>query len=264
MLEAVRVAEDDLGERSTTSRVVDDLADDALDVSIALREVERAELGGTLAVGGVGAEDATSTLPLTCGRRAAPRRQQQQEEQRARATTQRATRSAISNEKQQRLRRHQNHAPPAYARTSDSSRSCTTAGAAQDARGNTRARHVLRMTRPMLASESERERGREQRATRRKNLARRWRPLPTPCYPLAPIPCSKSGVQRAPSLLRRSSCFATCAATPASHGAMSAAASTLRCMRWMAAQLRAEAERVKPGHGATFPRSRERACCCCV
>ena len=115
MLEAVRVAEDDLGERSTTSRVVDDLADDALDVSIALREVERAELGGTLAVGGVGAEDATSTLPLTCGRRAAPRRQQQQEEQRARATTQRATRSAISNEKQQRLRRHQNHAPPAYA-----------------------------------------------------------------------------------------------------------------------------------------------------
>ena len=152
--------------------------------------------------------------------------------------------------------------PRLRMRTSDSSRACTTAGAAQGARGNTRARHVLRMTRPMLASESERERGREQRATRRKNLARRWRPLPTPCYPLAPIPCSKSGVQRAPSLLRRSSCFATCAATPASHGAMSAAASTPRCMRWRAAQLRAEAERVKPGHGATFPRSRERACCC--
>lgn len=47
-LELVGVAELDLGERSTTAGVVDDLLDNTADVSVSLSEVESAELGGGL------------------------------------------------------------------------------------------------------------------------------------------------------------------------------------------------------------------------
>lgn len=58
------VAEGDLGKRSTTTRVVDDIGDDPFQIPISLAEVEAAESSGTLAVMGVGLEDGTSTLTL--------------------------------------------------------------------------------------------------------------------------------------------------------------------------------------------------------
>lgn len=45
--------EGDLGERSTTARVVDDVLHDTLEVAVALGVVQRAQLGSTLAVEGV-------------------------------------------------------------------------------------------------------------------------------------------------------------------------------------------------------------------
>lgn len=47
-LEAVGVAENDLGERGTTTGVVDDLANNTASVSVALSVIELAELGGVL------------------------------------------------------------------------------------------------------------------------------------------------------------------------------------------------------------------------
>ena len=58
------VAEGDLGERRAAARVVDDVGDDALEVPVALAEVEGAEPGGALAVVGVGLEDGPRTLTL--------------------------------------------------------------------------------------------------------------------------------------------------------------------------------------------------------
>lgn len=52
----VGVAEDNLGEGSTTSGVMDDLLNETTNVARTLGEVEGAELGGTDAVGGVGLE----------------------------------------------------------------------------------------------------------------------------------------------------------------------------------------------------------------
>jgi hypothetical protein len=57
------VAEGDLGERRAATRVVDDVGDDALEIPVALAEVEGAEPGGALAVVGVGLEH--GTRPLT-------------------------------------------------------------------------------------------------------------------------------------------------------------------------------------------------------
>lgn len=47
-LEAVGVTEDNLGERSSTSGVVDDLLDDTASVSVALGVIKGSELGGVL------------------------------------------------------------------------------------------------------------------------------------------------------------------------------------------------------------------------
>lgn len=65
MLVPERVAEGHLGQRRTTSWVVDDIGDDALEVPVALAEVERPEAGGALAVVGVGLEDGARTLTLS-------------------------------------------------------------------------------------------------------------------------------------------------------------------------------------------------------
>jgi hypothetical protein len=47
-LEAVGVTEDDLGQGSTTTGVVDDLLHDTANIAVSLSEVESAELGGGL------------------------------------------------------------------------------------------------------------------------------------------------------------------------------------------------------------------------
>jgi hypothetical protein len=64
LLESVGVAEDDLGEGGTTTRVVDDVADDTAEVSVALGIVEVAELGRGLVQARVGSEDGSTTLAL--------------------------------------------------------------------------------------------------------------------------------------------------------------------------------------------------------
>ena len=50
----VGVTEDDLGDGSTTSGIVDDLLDETTEVARALGEVDGTELGSTNTVGGVG------------------------------------------------------------------------------------------------------------------------------------------------------------------------------------------------------------------
>ena len=60
----VSIAELDLAERSATTRVVHNVVDDTLDVSVALGKVDGAKLGGSLAVVGVSSEDGTTTLTL--------------------------------------------------------------------------------------------------------------------------------------------------------------------------------------------------------
>jgi hypothetical protein len=64
LLELVGVLEDDLGERSTTAGVVDDVLHDAANVSLALGIVEGAELGRGLVEAGVGREDGATALSL--------------------------------------------------------------------------------------------------------------------------------------------------------------------------------------------------------
>jgi hypothetical protein len=58
------MAEGDLGERRAAAGVVDDVGDDALEVPVALAEVEGAEPGGALAVVGVRLEHGPRTLTL--------------------------------------------------------------------------------------------------------------------------------------------------------------------------------------------------------
>jgi hypothetical protein len=57
LLVLVRVTEDNLGERGTSSRVVDDILYDTLDVSVVLGGIERSKLGSSLSVLGVSLED---------------------------------------------------------------------------------------------------------------------------------------------------------------------------------------------------------------
>lgn len=65
LLVAEGMAEGDLGEGGAAAGVVDDVGDDALEVAVALAEVEAAEAGGALAVVGVGLEDGARTLTLS-------------------------------------------------------------------------------------------------------------------------------------------------------------------------------------------------------
>ena len=62
----VRVAEGDTSERSTTTRIVDNLSDNSLDVSLALGEVQSTELRNSLAQVSVSHEDSSlGSLTLT-------------------------------------------------------------------------------------------------------------------------------------------------------------------------------------------------------
>lgn len=63
-LVAVGVAELDAGQRSTTTRVVDDLLHDAADVAMALGEIEGSELSSANPSAVDGLEDATGTFTL--------------------------------------------------------------------------------------------------------------------------------------------------------------------------------------------------------
>ena len=65
LLEVVAVVELDLGDRRTTSRVVDDVLHDTADVAVFLGIVGRTQAARTLAVLGVGGEDGATTLALT-------------------------------------------------------------------------------------------------------------------------------------------------------------------------------------------------------
>lgn len=60
-----RVAEGDSGEWGATTRVVDDLGHDSLQVPVSLTEVQAAEPGRTLAVVGVGLEYGSGTFSLS-------------------------------------------------------------------------------------------------------------------------------------------------------------------------------------------------------
>ncbi|GER39561.1 60S ribosomal protein L2 [Striga asiatica] len=64
MLEPEWVAENNAGERRSAARVVDDLGDHALQVAVALAEVEGPETSRALAVVGVGLEHGSSSLTL--------------------------------------------------------------------------------------------------------------------------------------------------------------------------------------------------------
>lgn len=61
---SIRVAENYLGERCTSSGVVDDLLHDTSDIAVLLGVVQRSESGGPLAVGGVGSEYGSTSLSL--------------------------------------------------------------------------------------------------------------------------------------------------------------------------------------------------------
>jgi hypothetical protein len=63
--ELVDLAELDLGERGTTSGIVNDVFDDTLDVSITLGVIKRTKLGSSLPVGIVGFENRSTTLTLS-------------------------------------------------------------------------------------------------------------------------------------------------------------------------------------------------------
>jgi len=64
LLEFVLVSEDDFGERCATARVVNNVLNDALDVSFALGEVKRSESGRGDSLGGVRLEDRAATTSL--------------------------------------------------------------------------------------------------------------------------------------------------------------------------------------------------------
>ena len=63
----VRVTEDDGCKGSTTTRIVDDLLDNTLDVAVTLGIIEATVLCSTLTVGGVSVEDGIITPTLSCG-----------------------------------------------------------------------------------------------------------------------------------------------------------------------------------------------------
>lgn len=68
----VRVTEDNLSQRSTSTWVVDDLLNDTTDITFTFGIVQGSQLGSTLSQSGVGGEDRASTLSLvtnnsTCG-----------------------------------------------------------------------------------------------------------------------------------------------------------------------------------------------------
>jgi hypothetical protein len=63
-LELVGIAELDTGERCTSAGIVDYLLHNASDISMALSEIERTELGGSDTQAGVRLEDAASTFTL--------------------------------------------------------------------------------------------------------------------------------------------------------------------------------------------------------
>jgi len=65
VLVLVRVTEDNLGKRSTTTRVVDNRLDDTTNVTVAFGIVQSTELGGSLTTLYVGLEDTSSTLTLS-------------------------------------------------------------------------------------------------------------------------------------------------------------------------------------------------------
>lgn len=60
-----RVAEFNLGKGSATTGIVHDLLDQATDVTLALSEIQSAELSSALTLGSVGGENGPSTLTLT-------------------------------------------------------------------------------------------------------------------------------------------------------------------------------------------------------
>lgn len=63
-LESVWIAENDLGEGSTTSWVVNDVLYDTTDVAVSLSIIESSELSGCLVQSGVGREDRAAALSL--------------------------------------------------------------------------------------------------------------------------------------------------------------------------------------------------------
>lgn len=69
LLELVGGVEDNAGERSTTTGVVDDLLHNTTDVAVALGIVERSELRRGLVQPGVGGEDGTAALTLVANLR---------------------------------------------------------------------------------------------------------------------------------------------------------------------------------------------------
>lgn len=64
-LVAVRVAEDDLGKRSTSTRVVDDVLYDTTNVSMALGVVEGSEFGRVLEIASKASVSGLSSKPTT-------------------------------------------------------------------------------------------------------------------------------------------------------------------------------------------------------
>ena len=65
LLVTERMTERDASQRSSASWIVDDLCDDALEVTVSLAEIEAPEFGGALAVVSVGLEDGTCSLTLS-------------------------------------------------------------------------------------------------------------------------------------------------------------------------------------------------------
>jgi len=64
LLEFVLVSENDFGKRCATARVVNDVLNDALDVSLAFDEVKSSESGWSHSLGGVRLEDRAATTSL--------------------------------------------------------------------------------------------------------------------------------------------------------------------------------------------------------
>jgi len=64
LLVFVLVSENDFGKRCATARVVNDVLNDALDVSLAFSEVKSSESGWSHSLGGVRLEDRAATTSL--------------------------------------------------------------------------------------------------------------------------------------------------------------------------------------------------------
>jgi len=72
LLESVGVTEDDLGERGTTTSIVDDLTDDTSKVTVSLGIIEVSELGGSLVQARVGREDGSTMSTTRCENKSLP------------------------------------------------------------------------------------------------------------------------------------------------------------------------------------------------